>query len=56
MACLAELALIIGGKLEKTEQENVKQLLDEFEDLSDEEAEHLLAQESRQNERADRSE
>jgi acyl carrier protein len=53
---IAELALIIGGKLEKTEQENVKQLLDEFEDLSDEEAEHLLTQESRQNERADRPE
>jgi amino acid adenylation domain-containing protein len=53
---IAELTLIIAGKLEKTEQETVKQLLDEFEDLSDEEAERLLAQELRQNERADRSE
>jgi hypothetical protein len=53
---IAELALIIAGKLEKMEQENVKQMLDEFEDLSDEEAERLLAQELRQNERADRSE
>ena len=53
---IAELALIIEGELEKTERENVKQLLDEFEDLSDEEAERLLAQELRQNERADRSE
>ena len=53
---IAELALIIAEKLEKTEQENVKQLLDEFEDLSDEEAERLLAQELRQNDRADRSE
>jgi F0F1-type ATP synthase membrane subunit b/b' len=49
------LALIIAGKLEKTKQENVKQLLDEFEDLSDEEAEHLLSQELRNNERANRS-
>jgi acyl carrier protein len=53
---IAEFALIIAGKLEKTEQENVKQLLDEFEDLSDEEAERLLAQELRQNDRANRSE
>jgi acyl carrier protein len=52
---IAELALIIAGKLEKTKQENVKQLLDEFEDLSDEEAEHLLSQELRNNERANRS-
>jgi acyl-coenzyme A synthetase/AMP-(fatty) acid ligase/acyl carrier protein len=53
---IAELALIIAGKLENTEQENVKQLLDEFEGLSDEEAERLLAQELRQNERANRPE
>jgi acyl carrier protein len=53
---IAELALIIEGELEKTERENVKQLLDEFEDLSDEEAERLLAQELRQNERGDRLE
>jgi amino acid adenylation domain-containing protein len=52
---IAELALIIAGKLEKKEQATVKQLLDEFEDLSDEEAERLLAQELRHNERADRS-
>ena len=53
---IAELALIISGNLEKTEQEHVKQLLDEFENLSDEEAERLLAQELRQNERANSSE
>jgi acyl carrier protein len=53
---IAELALIIAGKQKKTEQENVKQLLDEFEDLSDQEAERLLAQELRQNEISNRSE
>jgi acyl carrier protein len=53
---IAELALIIAEKLEKTEQENVKQLLDEFEDLSDEEAERLLALESNQNENSNWSE
>jgi hypothetical protein len=53
---IAELALIIAGKLEKKEQATVKQLLDEFEGLSDEEAERLLAQELRQNERANRPE
>jgi amino acid adenylation domain-containing protein len=53
---IAELALIIAGELGKTEQENVKQLLDEFEDLSDEEAVNLLAQELHPNKKADRSE
>jgi acyl carrier protein len=52
---IAGLALIIAGKLEKKEQVIVQQL-DEFEDLSDEEAERLLAQELGQNERANRSE
>ena len=49
------MAIVTVGKLEKMEQETVKQLLDEFEALSDEEAKRLLAQELRQNERADRS-
>jgi acyl carrier protein len=53
---ISELALIIAGKLENTAQENVKQLLDEFEDLSDEDAERLLAQKLRQNEGAGKSE
>jgi acyl carrier protein len=51
---IAELALFIAGKLEKTERETVKQLLDEFEDLSDEEAEQLLARELHQNENSNR--
>jgi aspartate racemase len=50
---IAELAIIIEEELEKTKQDNVKRLLDEFDELSEEEAERLLAKELHQNDRAD---
>jgi F0F1-type ATP synthase membrane subunit b/b' len=50
------LSQVIAAELEKTEQKAMEQLLDEFEDLSDEEAERLFAEELRRNEKADKSE